>query len=179
MTAQASGINRPWLFFAAPLQANHTSNAMLTSPSLDNVSTIIRHGFYRISLEEFIQPHNKLTLYETHTTVNNLSKLFQQQYDTNTQQFGRYFWIDSSHKPHNASDKYPIMPQFATEMCTHVHISIAKWCIVEYGTGASSIFALGLIPSSMGKVLFIIIESIKTMSMEDVSTRVLEKINNI
>ena len=142
--------------FAAPLQANHTSNTMLTSPSIDNVSTIIRHDFYRISLEEFTQPHNKLPLRQTHTTVNNLSKLFHQQYNTNTQQFGRYFWIDSSHKPHNALDKYPIMLHFATEMYTHVHIYVLKWCIVGYGTGASLICAIGLIPSSMGLVLFII-----------------------
>ena len=40
------------------------------------------------------------------------------------------FWTDPSHKPHNASDQYPIMHCFVTEMCTHVHISVTKWCIV-------------------------------------------------
>ena len=28
------------------------------------------------------------------------------------------------------------MHQFVTEMCTHVHISVTKWCIVGYGTSA-------------------------------------------
>ena len=28
------------------------------------------------------------------------------------------------------------MHHFVTEMCTHVHISGIKWCIVRYGTGA-------------------------------------------
>ena len=37
--------------------------------------------------------------------------------------------MDPSHKSHNASDKYP-------EMCTYVHVSVKKWCIVGYGTGA-------------------------------------------
>ena len=43
---------------------------------------------------------------------------------------------ESSHKSHNALDKYPIMHHFVTEMCTHVHISVKKCCIVGYGTGA-------------------------------------------
>ena len=41
-----------------------------------------------------------------------------------------------SHESHNTLDKYPIMHHFLTEMCTHVHISVTKWCIVRYGTGA-------------------------------------------
>ena len=36
----------------------------------------------------------------------------------------------TSHKSHNASDKYPTMHHFVTEMCTHVHISVTEWCIV-------------------------------------------------
>ena len=44
--------------------------------------------------------------------------------------------IDPSHKSHNASHKYPIMHHFVTEMCTHVHISVTKCCIVGYGTDA-------------------------------------------
>ena len=44
--------------------------------------------------------------------------------------------IDPSHKSHNASDKYPTMHYFATELCTHVHISVTKWCIMGYGTFA-------------------------------------------
>ena len=50
-------------------------------------------------------------------------------------------WIKSinkcaSHKSHNALAKYPTMHHFVTEMCTHVHISATKWCIVGYGTDA-------------------------------------------
>ena len=33
-------------------------------------------------------------------------------------------------------DRYPTMHHFVTEMCTSVHISVTKWCIVGYGTGA-------------------------------------------
>ena len=44
--------------------------------------------------------------------------------------------IDPSHKSHNALDKYPIMPHFVRGICTHGHISVTKWCIVGYGTGA-------------------------------------------
>ena len=48
-----------------------------------------------------------------------------------------YPWvIDPSHKSHIASDKYSIMHHFVTEMCTHVHISVTKCCIVGYGTDA-------------------------------------------
>ena len=38
--------------------------------------------------------------------------------------------IDQSHKSHNASDIYPTMRHFLTEMCTPVHISVTKWCLV-------------------------------------------------
>ena len=43
--------------------------------------------------------------------------------------------IGPSDKLHSALGKYPIMHQFVTEMCTHVHILITIWCIVGYGTG--------------------------------------------
>ena len=46
------------------------------------------------------------------------------------------YTIDPSNKSHNASDKYPTMHHFATEMCTQVHISVTKCCIVGYGTDA-------------------------------------------
>ena len=45
--------------------------------------------------------------------------------------------IEISHFPyvniyaHNASDKYPKMHNFVTEMCTPVHISVTKWYIVR------------------------------------------------
>ena len=41
-----------------------------------------------------------------------------------------------SHQSHNASDKYPTMHHFVTEMCTCVYISVIKWWIVGHGTGA-------------------------------------------
>ena len=44
--------------------------------------------------------------------------------------------IDPSHKSHNSLGQYPTMHLFVTEMCTHVHIPVTKWCIVRYGTGA-------------------------------------------
>ena len=44
--------------------------------------------------------------------------------------------MDPFYKSHDALDKYPIMHHCVTEMCTHVHISATKWCIVGYGTGA-------------------------------------------
>ena len=40
--------------------------------------------------------------------------------------------IDPSHKSQNASVPYPTMHHFVTEMCTCVHISVTKWCIVGY-----------------------------------------------
>ena len=33
---------------------------------------------------------------------------------------------------HNAPVPYPTMSHFVTEMCTCVHISVSKWCIVGY-----------------------------------------------
>ena len=40
--------------------------------------------------------------------------------------------IYPSNKSHNPLGKYPTMHHFVTEMCTHVHISVTKWCIVGY-----------------------------------------------
>ena len=45
-------------------------------------------------------------------------------------------FIDQCHKSHNASVKYPTMHHLVTEMCTHVDISLTKWCVVGYGNGA-------------------------------------------
>ena len=39
---------------------------------------------------------------------------------------------DLSCKSHNAPIIYPTMHHFVTEMCTCVHISVTKWCIVGY-----------------------------------------------
>ena len=41
-----------------------------------------------------------------------------------------------SHKSDNAPVPYPTMHYFVTEMYAHVHISVTKWCIAGYGTGA-------------------------------------------
>ena len=43
--------------------------------------------------------------------------------------------IDLSYKSHNAPVLYPTMHHFVTEMCTCVHISVTKWCIVGCLTG--------------------------------------------
>ena len=43
---------------------------------------------------------------------------------------------DLLHKSHNALDKYPTMHHFVTDMCTYVHISVTKWCIVGYLSNA-------------------------------------------
>ena len=47
-----------------------------------------------------------------------------------------YILYDPSHKSQNASVPYPTMHHFVAEMCTCVHISVTKWCIVGYGTDA-------------------------------------------
>ena len=39
------------------------------------------------------------------------------------------------HKSHNAPVPYPTIQHFVTEMCTHVHISVTKWCIMGYLSG--------------------------------------------
>ena len=39
---------------------------------------------------------------------------------------------DLLYKYHNAPFKYRTKHHFVTEMCTHVHISVTKWCIVRY-----------------------------------------------
>ena len=39
-------------------------------------------------------------------------------------------------KSHDAFDKCPTIHHFVTKMCTHMHMSVTKWCIVRYGTGA-------------------------------------------
>ena len=44
---------------------------------------------------------------------------------------------------HNVLDNYPTIPNFVTEMCTHVHISFTKWCIV--GNGTSVFSGMGLV----------------------------------
>ena len=50
--------------------------------------------------------------------------------------WGHILWAGNDrHKSHNASNKYPTMHHFLIEMCTHMHISATKWCIVTHGTG--------------------------------------------
>ena len=46
------------------------------------------------------------------------------------------FAKDPSHKSHDASCRNPMMHHFVTEICTHMHIAVTKWCIVGYGTSA-------------------------------------------
>ena len=40
--------------------------------------------------------------------------------------------LDPFHKYQNASVSYLTVQNFVTEMCTSVHISVTKWCIVGY-----------------------------------------------
>ena len=42
------------------------------------------------------------------------------------------YWIDLLQKSHNTPVLYPTMHHFVTEMCTCVHISVTKWCILGY-----------------------------------------------
>ena len=44
--------------------------------------------------------------------------------------------MDPCHKSNTALDKYPTINHFVRERCTHVQLSVTKWCIVGYGTGA-------------------------------------------
>ena len=44
--------------------------------------------------------------------------------------------IDRLHKSHNASVLYPTMHHFVTEMCTCVHISVTKRCMMGYLSSA-------------------------------------------
>ena len=37
-----------------------------------------------------------------------------------------------SHKSHNAPFPYPTVHHFVTRICTRVHLSVTKWCIVGY-----------------------------------------------
>ena len=48
----------------------------------------------------------------------------------------RTVWIGLSHKSHNAPVTYPTMHNLVTEICTCVHISVTKWCIVGYWSDA-------------------------------------------
>ena len=58
--------------------------------------------------------------------------------------------IDPSHKSNNALDRYPTVQHFVTEMCTHVHISVTKCCIVGHGSVVKfdlNLFGIGIDPS--------------------------------
>ena len=44
--------------------------------------------------------------------------------------------LDPARKINNASDKYPTMHHFVTEICTRVHIYVTKRCIVGHDTSA-------------------------------------------
>ena len=53
--------------------------------------------------------------------------------------------IECLHKPVAQIPQYPTVHHFATEMCTCVHISVTKWCIVGHLTNASWTFLMGLL----------------------------------
>ena len=52
----------------------------------------------------------------------------------------KFVAIDLLHKCHNVPVPYPTMHHLVTEMCTCVHISVTKWCIVGYGTGTLCVY---------------------------------------
>ena len=41
-------------------------------------------------------------------------------------------WTDLLHKSHNATVPYPTMLHFVTKMCTCVHCSVTKWCVMGH-----------------------------------------------
>ena len=47
-----------------------------------------------------------------------------------------WYHIDLLHKTHHAPVTYLTMHHFVAEMCTCVHISVKKWCIVGYFSNA-------------------------------------------
>ena len=49
---------------------------------------------------------------------------------TFTLHFSPYAPIGQIHRSYNTLVPHPTMNHFVTEMCTHVHISVTKWCIV-------------------------------------------------
>ena len=53
--------------------------------------------------------------------------------------------FDLIHKSHNASVSYPTVHHFVTEMCTCVHISVTKWCIVGFFLMNRGICEMGLL----------------------------------
>ena len=50
--------------------------------------------------------------------------------------------MDPSYKPHIALDTYSTMQHFVTEMCTYVHISVTKRCIVGVGYLSNALWTL-------------------------------------
>ena len=75
-------------------------------------------------LQKYVKPSLQRNLFR------NLSRLRSSIYYTGFSKATKH--KDPSQKPHNASDKYPTVRHFETEMCTHVHISVTKWCIVGF-----------------------------------------------
>ena len=59
------------------------------------------------------------------------------------------FWI-ILYKSHNAPVPYPIMHHFVTEMCTCVHISVTKWCIVGFCLTHCGVCEIGLLGQCPG-----------------------------
>ena len=84
-------------------------------------------------------PWNKLAdiLQRTFSNAFPWKKMFVYAYST------LKFVLDSpSGKFCNALNIHPTMHHFVTEMCTHVQISVTKWCIIGYGicaTGESTL----------------------------------------
>ena len=96
--------------------------------------------------------------------------------------------MEISHKSHNASDKYPTMHHFVTEMCTHVctfllqndalwdmalvHCGIWNWCIVNmvYWSFIHGSSWLGLIKVKTDMYIYVCVITILFIRIHIVST---------
>ena len=60
------------------------------------------------------------------------------------------------------------MHHFVTEMCTYVHISVTKWCIVGYELVHCGICEMGLLSHVHGIVIVIILLLFSNMTDENI-----------
>ena len=77
------------------------------------------------------RPHNRslyIHLISDGFNVRNVSKFGKLRKNNK----GSSISSDIFHKSQNAPVPYPTMHHFVTKMCTRVHISVAKWCIVGH-----------------------------------------------
>ena len=78
----------------------------------------------------FCMFHLRITCLKESATTNNVTA------SRHIRALSALFTVCADIALERGSDMYSAMHYFVTEMCTHVHISVIKWCIVGYGTGA-------------------------------------------